>query len=108
MEAKARVLIVANKTAATPALIAAVRERAGRGPAHFTLLVPSAAHGLHQFVDPEDQGQSEAELKRIGETLGLATLEALKKGTPLDGTLKARSKEVACKLRKPAPAPSRR
>jgi hypothetical protein len=61
MEAKARVLIVANKTAATPALIAAVRERAGRGPAHFTLLVPSAAHGLHQFVDPEDQGQSEAE-----------------------------------------------
>ena len=30
-------------------------------PPSFTLLVPSAAHGLHQFVDPEDQGQSEAE-----------------------------------------------
>jgi hypothetical protein len=61
MEPKSRVLIVANKTAATPALIAAVRERAERGPAHFTLLVPSAAHGLHQLVDPEDQGRSEAE-----------------------------------------------
>jgi len=57
----ARVLVVANKTAATPAVIAAVRERAERGPATFTLLVPASAHGLHQVVDPEDQGVSEAE-----------------------------------------------
>ena len=59
--APARVLIVANRTAATPALIEAVRERAGQGPATFTLLVPSTAHGLHQLVDPEDHGISEAE-----------------------------------------------
>jgi len=39
----ARVLIVANRTAATPALIAAVRERAGRGPCSFVLLVPQLA-----------------------------------------------------------------
>jgi len=57
----ARVLVVANKTAATPAVIAAVRERAERGPATFTLLVPASAHGLHQVVDPEDQGVTEAE-----------------------------------------------
>jgi hypothetical protein len=57
----ARVLVVAHKTAATPALIAAVRERAGRSPSTFTLLVPSAAHGLHRVIDPEDQGSGEAQ-----------------------------------------------
>jgi hypothetical protein len=59
--APARVLIVAHKTAATPGLIEAVRERATRGNAQFTLLVPNAAHGLHKVVDPEDQETSEAE-----------------------------------------------
>jgi hypothetical protein len=59
--APARVLVVAHKTAATPGLIEAVRERATRGPAQFTLLVPATAHGLHKVVDPEDQETSEAE-----------------------------------------------
>jgi nucleotide-binding universal stress UspA family protein len=62
-----RVLVVANRTAATPALIDAVRERAARGPCAFTLLVPNSAHGLHRVVDPEDQGRTEAE-----DTLDLA------------------------------------
>ena len=57
----ARILVVANKTAATPSLIEAVRERAARGPCRFTLLVPNTTHGLHKVVDPEDQSQSEAE-----------------------------------------------
>lgn len=61
MSEGARVLVVANKTAATPALLEAVRKRAARGPASFTLLVPNAAHGLHKLVDPEDQGRGEAE-----------------------------------------------
>jgi hypothetical protein len=61
MEPAARVLVVANKTAATPGLLDAVRARAARGPCEFTLLVPNTTHGLHTVVDPEDQSQSEAE-----------------------------------------------
>jgi hypothetical protein len=59
--APVRVLVVAHKTAATPGLLDAVRERAGRGPARFTLLVPNAPHGLHKLVDPEDTESSEAD-----------------------------------------------
>jgi hypothetical protein len=57
----ARVLVVAHKTAATQPLLDAVRERAQRGKASFTLLVPNAAPGLHKVVDPEDQGGGEAQ-----------------------------------------------
>jgi hypothetical protein len=60
-EAPTRVLVVAHKTAATQPLLDAVRERAARGPAHFTLLVPNAAHGLHKVVDAEDQDATEAQ-----------------------------------------------
>jgi hypothetical protein len=56
----ARVLVVAHKTAATPPLLEAIRERALRGPCIFTLLVPNTTHGLHKVVDPEDQGGGEA------------------------------------------------
>lgn len=56
-----RVLIVAHRTAATPGLLTAVRERAADGPCAFTLLVPNAAHGLHKVVDPEDGDSAEAQ-----------------------------------------------
>ena len=54
-----RVLIVANRTAATPPLIEAVRARAASGDAEFTLLVPASAHGLARVTD-QDTDQSEA------------------------------------------------
>ena len=56
-----RVLVVAHKTAATQPLLDAVRERAAKGPATFTLLVPNPAHGLHKAIDPEDQDAREAQ-----------------------------------------------
>lgn len=77
----ARVLVVANRTAATPALLDAVRERAARGPATFTLLVPHTSRGLHRLVDPEDSGVNDAE-----QTLELA-LPLLEEaaGGPVEG-----------------------
>jgi hypothetical protein len=71
-----RVLVVAHRTAATPALLHAVRERAARGPCVFTLLVPNVAHGLHRIVDAEDQGEDAAQsvlalaLPLLGEAAG--------------------------------------
>jgi hypothetical protein len=56
-----RVLIVANRTAVTPALLEAVRARAWDGDATFHLVVPATPHGLHRVVDPEVAGLAEAE-----------------------------------------------
>ena len=42
--ARTNVLVVANKTAATPTLLDAVRQRARRSPASFFLLVPNPDH----------------------------------------------------------------
>jgi hypothetical protein len=41
----ANVLVVAHKTAATPALLEAVRARVARGPAWFHLLIPNPSLG---------------------------------------------------------------
>jgi xanthine/CO dehydrogenase XdhC/CoxF family maturation factor len=62
MSRSARVLVVAHKTAATPALLDAVRERAAEGDATFTLLVPKPTHGLDRLAAAsEDHGQEEGE-----------------------------------------------
>jgi len=83
MESVARVLVVANKTAATPSLLECVRERASRGQCEFTLLVPNTTHGLHKVVDPEDQSESEAETTI---ELAIPLLEDAA-GTPVDAMI---------------------
>ncbi|WP_028062704.1 hypothetical protein [Solirubrobacter soli] len=54
------VLVVANRTSASPTLLEAISRRAKEGPCSFTLLVPRSPHGLHRVVDPEDHGHDEA------------------------------------------------
>ena len=46
MSEKARILVVANKTAGSEELVAAMRERVERGPAEFVLLIPATPKGL--------------------------------------------------------------
>lgn len=59
MQTKKRVLIVANRTADSPDLIAALRRQAERAPTGFTLLVPAVPHGLAWAADMK-AGWSEA------------------------------------------------
>ena len=61
MSDPAHVLVVAHQTAATEGLLAAVRERAQRGPAQFYLVVPRMPHGMHKVVNPEDSGEDDAQ-----------------------------------------------
>lgn len=67
------VLVVTNKTDATPAVIAAVRERAAAGPARFFVLVPDPEHLPFDRVagDTADSDAALARaLPRFGETAG--------------------------------------
>jgi hypothetical protein len=79
--ANTRVLVVANRTAATPALLDAVRERAARGPCTFTLLVPNPVRGLDRAMDPEDHDRTEGTAVL---ELALPLLEQAA-GGPVDG-----------------------
>ena len=84
----ARVLVVAHKTAATPALMNAVRERAARGPARFHLLVPNPAH-------PNLRHPSEVTHPNVTEgeqvlALALPLIEEACGGRPTDGSVSPR------------------
>jgi uncharacterized membrane-anchored protein len=67
------VLVVTNKTDATPAVLSAVRERAAAGPARFFVLVPDPEHLPFDRVagDTSDSNRALARaLPRFGETAG--------------------------------------
>lgn len=80
MAEKRRVLLVANRTAMTPALREEVRKRAADGESSFHLLVPAQPSGLHRVVDPEVAGREAARarmeeaLEALGEAAGSASI----------------------------------
>jgi hypothetical protein len=62
-EPTAEVLVVAHRTAATPALLDAIRERAARGPARFHLLVPNPAD--HAEVTEAERAKAHIEGEHV-------------------------------------------
>ena len=67
-----RVLVVANRTADSDELIQAMHERAARGPARFTLVVPSTPSGLAWAADmsagvPEARRQMALAAERLAD-----------------------------------------
>ena len=60
MAEKARILVVANRTAESPELLEALRRGPCTGPVEFTLLVPATPHGVAWAADMH-AGGSEAE-----------------------------------------------
>jgi hypothetical protein len=60
MADRAEVLVVANRTAGSPELLAALKERAAQGDVKFHLLVPATPHGVAWAADMHS-GSPEAE-----------------------------------------------
>jgi hypothetical protein len=61
----AQVLVVANQTAESDDLLAALRERAGEGDYEFTVLIPATPHGVAWAANmASDKGREEAEEHR--------------------------------------------
>jgi hypothetical protein len=89
----ARILIVAHRTAATPPLLAAVRDRATLGRCRFTLLVPGpsgdadteASHMTRELAIPllEDAAGGRVE-GLIGEKDAFAAVRAAHEREPFD------------------------
>ena len=80
------VLVVAHKTAATPALLEAIRERAERGPARFHLLVPNPRHASWRPSELTHPDATEGEQVLA---LALPLIEAAADGS-VDGSVSAR------------------
>jgi hypothetical protein len=84
---EAHVLVVAHRTAGTPALLEAVRARAERGPARFHLLVPnSPLPNWHVMHRKRFQRVTKAEEVLV---LALPLLEEAA-GGPVEGCLSSR------------------
>lgn len=76
MSDKASVLVVANRTAESDELLEALKARAEKGPAAFTLLVPATPHGVSWAADMHSGGgEAKTHLDRAVERYREAGLE---------------------------------
>ena len=76
MADKAHVLVVANRTAESDQLLAALKERAEKTPTRFTLLVPATPHGVAWAADMHSGGEeAEAHMNKALERLQAEGLE---------------------------------
>ena len=58
-----RILVITDRTAATPALVTAIEERARRGPSQFRVVVPNPASAELHLLHPERHDKAaEAEI----------------------------------------------
>jgi hypothetical protein len=80
-EAPVHVLVVAHRTAATPALLAAIHDRANRSPCRFSLVVPNGVDGLFPGRRQLDWKHSQGEAVLA---LALPLMEEAA-GAPVDG-----------------------
>jgi len=89
MQEPTSVLVVAHQTAATSALLDAVRDRASHGATRFHLVVPKQPHGFHKYANPHDHGTDEADavlrdaLPRLSEAAGGEVSGAIGDSEPL-------------------------
>ena len=76
MQENAHVLVVANRTAESEELLAALKERAAKGPVRFTLLVPATPHGVAWAADMHSGGdEAQAHMENAVARLRDAGLE---------------------------------
>jgi nucleotide-binding universal stress UspA family protein len=73
---KARILVVANRTAESEELLETLKARAAKGPASFNLVVPSTPHGVAWAADMHSGGdEADAHLQAAVQRLRDAGLE---------------------------------
>ena len=70
--APTRILVVTDKTAATPELLDAIRERAERGPIHARVLVPNPAPAEWHPRHPERHTKADEARLVLEQTFGAA------------------------------------
>ena len=65
----ARVLVLADRTAADPALLEALRARAEKGPAQFRIVVPNPAPAEWHPMHPERRDRAEVAERALAQAL---------------------------------------